>query len=712
MTTVTQLIDKIKTYDPQADAELITSAYNFAMEAHQHQKRESGEPYFTHPVAVAMILTEMKLDVSSIITALLHDTIEDTRATLEQVKKKFGPEIVTLVDGVTKLTQIELQSLNRQQAENFRKLVLAMSNDIRVLLVKLADRLHNMRTLHHVGSEEKRKRIARETMDIYAPLAGRIGVHHLKDELDDLAFTQLNPEGRASIMSRLEFLRKEGENNVGNIIKSLKKLLKQNDIAVEISGREKTPYSIWLKMHRQNISFEQLADIIAFRVLVNTVEECYQTLGIVHSAYRVVPGRFKDYISTPKSNHYQSLHTAIIGPNQQRTEIQIRTHAMHEVNEYGVSAHWKYKQGASGQEGDEFRWLRGLLEILENAADPEEFLEHTKLEMYQDQVFCFTPQGDLISLPTGATPIDFAYSVHSEVGNHCVAAKINGRMVPLRTVLHNGDQVDISTSKAQAPSPTWERYAVTGKARACIRRYIRNQKREQFIELGRSMLQKNFKQDALEYSEKLIEQHLKDIGCASLEDLFALIGEGLKTSADIIRKIYPEHIHKRRLVPPLPSETTERKESEAEVSIKGLIPGMAIHYAGCCHPLPGDRIVGVVMTGRGVTIHTFDCDNLSKFADDPDRVLDIAWGDQQREEDGHVGRLHIILLNKVGSLANLTTMIGKNGGNIINLKIIHRTEEFFDLIVDIEVKDKQHLSTIIAAMRTASVVSSVERSRG
>lgn len=712
MTTVTQLIDKIKSYDPQADAELITSAYNFSMGAHQHQKRESGEPYFIHPVAVAMILTEMKLDTASIITALLHDTIEDTRATLDQVKKKFGQEIATLVDGVTKLTQIEQQSINQQQAENFRKLVLAMSNDIRVLLVKLADRLHNMRTLLHVKSDEKRKRIARETMDIYAPLAGRIGVHHFKDELDDRAFTELNPDGRASIMSRLEFLREEGEDTVGKIIKSLKKLFRENDLEVEISGREKTPYSIWLKMHRQNISFEQLADIIAFRVLVDSVEECYQALGIVHSSYPVVPGRFKDYISTPKPNHYQSLHTAIIGPNQQRIEIQIRTLAMHEVNEYGVAAHWKYKQGAPGQGGDEFRWLRGLLEILESAADPEEFLEHTKLEMYQDQVFCFTPRGDLISLPVGATPIDFAYSVHSEVGNHCVAAKINGRMVPLRTVLHNGDQVDISTSKAQAPSPTWERYAVTGKARACIRRYIRNQKREQFIELGRSMLQKNFKQDDLEYSEKLVEKHLKDIGCASTEDLFALIGEGLKTSADIIRKIYPDHTQKRRLVPPLPSESVERKESTTAVSIKGLIPGMAIHYAGCCHPLPGDKIVGIVMTGRGVTVHTYDCENLRKFADDPDRMLDIAWSDQKREDDSHIGRLHIILLNKVGSLANLTTLIGKSGGNISNLKIINRAEEFFDIIVDVEVKDTQHLSAIIAAMRSASVVSSVERSRG
>ncbi|MEN8237533.1 MAG: bifunctional (p)ppGpp synthetase/guanosine-3',5'-bis(diphosphate) 3'-pyrophosphohydrolase [Pseudomonadota bacterium] len=712
MTTVTQLIDKVKSYDPQANAELIAGAYAFAMEAHQHQKRESGEPYFTHPVAVAMIITEMKLDTASIVTALLHDTIEDTPVTHDEIEKKFGQEIVTLVDGATKLTQIELQSINQQQAENFRKLVLAMSNDIRVLLVKLADRLHNMRTLVHVKSEEKRKRIARETMDIYAPLAGRIGVHHLKDELEDLAFIQLNPDGRASIMSRLKFLREEGEDTVGSIIQSLKKLFRENDLKVEISGREKTPYSIWLKMHRQNIGFEQLADIIAFRVLVDTIEECYQALGIVHSSYPVVPGRFKDYISTPKPNHYQSLHTAIIGPNQQRIEIQIRTFSMHEVNEYGVAAHWKYKQGARGQEGDEFRWLRGLLEILESAADPEEFLEHTKLEMYQDQVFCFTPRGDLISLPTGATPIDFAYSVHSEIGNHCVAAKINGRMVPLRTVLHNGDQVEITTSKAQAPSPTWERYAVTGKARACIRRYIRNQKRAQFIELGRSMLHKNFKQEGFDYSEKLIEKHLKDIGCASLDDLFALIGEGLKTSQDIIRKIYPEYTQKRRFEPPLPSEFVERKESGTAMSIKGLIPGMAIHYAGCCHPLPGDRIVGIVMTGRGVTVHTYDCDNVSKFADDPDRILDIAWGDQRCEESSYVGRLHIILFNKVGSLAGLTTMIGKGGGNISNLKIIHRSEEFFDLIVDVEVKDAQHLSAILAAMRSASMVSSVERSRG
>ena len=712
MVTVATLIEKLKKYDRKADEDAINKAYLFASQAHEGQMRASGDPYITHPLAVAMILTEIKLDSASIITALLHDTVEDTRASFEDIKKQFGQEICTLVDGVTKLTQIEQQTTDQKQAENFRKLVMAMADDIRVLLVKLADRLHNMRTLHFVKSEEKRKRIARETMDIYAPLAGRIGISHIKDELEDLAFGELNSDGRESILTRLDFLRKEDETTVSTTIKQLTKVFQQYNLKAEVSGREKTPYSIWRKMHRQNINFEQLADIIAFRILVNTVEECYQALGIIHSKYSVVPGRFKDYISTPKPNHYQSIHTAIIGPNQQRIEIQIRTHAMHEVNEYGVSAHWKYKQDIKTQTGDEFRWLRGLLEILENAADPEEFLEHTKLEMYQDQVFCFTPQGDLIALPSGATPIDFAYAVHSEVGNHCVAAKINGRMVPLRTVLHNGDQVEISTSKAQTPSPTWERYALTGKARACIRRFTRNQKRTQFIELGSSLLSKIFKQEQLEYSEQTVEKHLKDFGSASLEDLFALIGEGLKSAHDIVRKLYPDHAQKKRHEPPLPSESLERKKRDTALSIHGLIPGMAIHYAGCCHPLPGDNIVGVVMTGRGVTIHTFDCDNLAKFSQDPNRILDLSWNDQRKAKDLHIGRLHVIILNKVGSMATLTTIIGKSAANITNFKIINRTEDFFDIIIDVEVADTQHLDAVIAAMRASSLISSVVRSRG
>jgi guanosine-3',5'-bis(diphosphate) 3'-pyrophosphohydrolase len=706
-----ELVEKVKSYDPNADEDALNRAYVYSMKAHGAQTRESGDPYFNHPLEVAGMLTDMKLDVASIITALLHDTVEDTEATLEEIEKLFGKEIATLVDGVTKLTQIEHQSQQIRQAENFRKLVLAMSNDIRVLLIKLADRLHNMRTLDHVQSEEKRKRVARETMDIYVPLAQRIGIHHLKDELEDLAFNELNSDARLSIISRLKFLKEEGQDNVGHIIEELKQLFNDNKLKVSIVGREKTPYSIWCKMHLKNVSFEQLSDIMAFRIVVSSVNECYQALGIIHGSYPVVPGRFKDYISTPKPNHYQSIHTTVIGPRRQRIEIQIRTSSMHEISEYGVAAHWKYKQGEQIKDRHDYRWLRGLLEILENASNPEEFFENTKLEMFQDQVFCFTPKGDLISLPRGATPIDFAYAVHSEVGNHCVGAKINGRMVPLRTVLQNGDQVDVTTSKAQTPSPTWERYAITGKARACIRRFVRIQKRSQFLQLGHSMINKGFKQEALVFSEKLIEPHLKELNCSTIDDVYALIGEGLKSVHDVIRHIYPKHIahfkHEKSL-----AISSAAKDSENAVSIRGLIPGMAVHYAGCCHPLRGDKIVGIVVTGRGVTIHTYDCENLKQFADQLERWLDVSWSDEATREEKQVGRLHVIVVNKIGNLAILTALIGKNMGNILNLKITHRTEEFYDFLLDIEVRDAAHLATIMAALRSSDYVNSVERVKG
>ena len=444
----------------------------------------------------------MKLDTASIITGLLHDTVEDTVATLEDIERMFGPDIAKLVDGVTKLSRLELQSDQTKQAENFRKLVLAMSEDIRVLLVKLADRLHNMRTLHFFKDEERRRRIARETMEIYAPLAERIGMHDMKDELEDLAFAELHPEARASIMARLAFLREKGEGLVERIIEELQETLTKAGITAEVSGREKTPYSIWRKMQQKNVGFEQLSDIMAFRVVVDSVEQCYHALGVIHSRYPVVPGRFKDYISTPKPNNYRSLHSAVIGPERQRIEMQIRTHEMHEVAELGVAAHWVYKQGAPKTEGRQYRWLRELLDILEHASDPQEFLEHTKLEMFQDQVFCFTPKGDLIALPRGATPVDFAYAVHSDIGDTCVGAKVNGRLAPLRTQLSNGDQVEIITSKAQTPSPTWERFVVTGKARARIRRFVRTQQRQQYLDLGKAILQKAFRQEGHDFQRE------------------------------------------------------------------------------------------------------------------------------------------------------------------------------------------------------------------
>ncbi len=711
-----ELVERVKAYDPSADEDALNRAYVFALKAHGSQSRDSGDPYFSHPLGVAELLARMKLDSASIVTGLLHDTVEDTDATLEQIEHLFGKEIARLVDGVTKLSRIELQSDHTKHAENFRKLVLAMSADIRVLLVKLADRLHNMQTLHFIKDHDKRRRIALETLEIYAPLAERMGMQEMKDELENLSFAELYPDARASIAQRLKYLREQGGDMVPRIIAELKRTLDGADIEAWISGREKTPYSIWRKMQRKNISFEQLSDIMAFRIVVNDVGACYQALGTLHSTYSMVPGRFKDYISTPKPNNYRSLHTGVIGPERQRIEVQIRTREMHEVAELGVAAHWRFKQDAPRLDGKQYRWLRELLDILEHAAGPEEFLEHTKLEMFQDQVFCFTPKGDLIALPRGATPVDFAYAVHSQVGDRCVGAKINGRMVPLRTQLQNGDQVEVVTSRSQTPSPTWERFVVTGKARACIRRFIRTQQRAQYVELGRSILAKDFRHDGHELTEKALAGALKKLKCESVEEVLAAVGAGNMTGHEVIAAVFPGLKPAAEAKTPgtkrgRPNKKPGAKEANA-IPITGLIPGMAINFAGCCHPLPGDRIVGIVTTGKGVTIHTIDCETLESFADAPERWLDVSWHVDPDKAEGHVGRLHVVVTNEPGSLGSLSTVIGKSEGNITNLKITNRSADFFEMMIDVEVKDVRHLTNIIAALRATPAINTVERARG
>lgn len=719
-----ELVERVRAYDKDVNEDLLNRAYVFSMQAHGTQTRASGDPYFSHPLEVAGILTGMKMDSTTIATALLHDTVEDTLASLEDIQKQFGPNVARLVDGVTKLSRIELQSDQTKQAENFRKLVLAMSEDIRVLLVKLADRLHNMRTLRYLGDPQKRHRIARETLEIYAPLAQRIGIEKMEDELEDLSFKELNPDAHASIVTRLNFLRSEGSSLVHKVLQELKRVLAASGMNSSIVyGREKTPYSIWRKMQRKNVAFEQLSDIMAFRIMVDNIEQCYQALGIIHSRYPVVPGRFKDYISTPKPNGYQSLHTGVIGPEKHRIEIQIRTKEMHAVAEMGVAAHWSYKQGAPTTDGVQYRWLRELLDIVEHAQKPEEFLENTKLELFQDQVFCFTPKGDLIALPRGSTPVDFAYGVHSKVGDTCVGAKVNGRMVPLRTALRNGDQVDIITQKGGMPSPAWERFVVSGKARSCIRRFIRNQQRTEFILLGRSMLDKICKQEGVEFSDKAFEAVAKNFQSASFEDLLANVGASLQPAREVFTAAYPldqrKPAEKKGFMgsfkaPIFKSKAaTATPQASAPLTLKGLIPGMAVHYARCCHPLPGDAIVGIVTTGKGVTIHTSDCETLESFARSPERWIDVGWDDGHgRSGDVQVGRLNVVLVNQPNSFGTLTTLIGKNGGNITNLKILNRSTEFFDLYVDVEVSNVGHLTTIIAALRASRAINSVERTKG
>ncbi len=714
-----ELTAKMHKYLPAFNDGQIVAAYDYAKEKHEGQTRVSGEPYYTHPVEVASILADMKLDPSTIITAILHDTLEDTPATYEELESKFSKEVADLVNGVSKLTKIESQSFEGKQAENFRKLLLAMSEDIRVLLVKLSDRLHNMRTLYHFKDRpDKTARIARETLEIYVPLAERIGMHQMKEELSDLSFGYLNPEAKESITNRLSFLREESGDVVKKIIKHLQKLMQDEGIDAEITGREKTRYSIWQKMQRKNVTFEQLSDIMAFRIVVKDIGECYHTLGVLHSSYPVVPGRFKDYISTPKPNGYRSLHTTILGPERQRIEIQIRTEEMHYEADLGVAAHWAYKEGrkkADIKDVKQYRWLRELLDILEQEARPEDFLEHTKLELFQDKVFVFSPKGDLIELPNGATPVDFAYAVHSDVGDKCVGSKVNGRIAPLNTKLTNGDQVEIITSKTQTPSPAWERFVVTGKARSHIKRYIRQQQRGEYITLGQAMLKKIFSQEEYEFTEKAVAGVVKKMRVDEVDDIYANIGSGHFSARDVFKMIFPAH--KTEIIRPATHEfknyaMAKSLGSDKPMPIKGLIPGMAVHMARCCHPLPGDRIVGIVSTGKGVTIHTIDCETLETFADTPERWIDVSWGEGPDAPESHVGRLVITFLNQPGGLGTVSTVIGKNGGNIVNLKITNRSMDFWDILMDIYVNDTKHLNNIIAALRATPEITSVERAKG
>lgn len=705
------LIDEVCKYDPYANRDVLARACEFSEEAHGKQLRASGDPYYHHPLEVAYILAEFKLDHSTIITALLHDTVEDTHITLETIEKEFGKDIAQLVDGVTKLTKIEHQTEHTRQAENFRKLLVAMSEDIRVLLVKLADRLHNMRTLHYVKSPEKRMRIAHETMEIFAPLAERIGMQQVKNELQDLAFAELHPEARESIISRLEYLRKHGDIFIEKIVEEINQTIKKANINAKIFGREKTPCSIWKKMERKNISFEQLSDIMAFRILVTSVEDCYRTLGIIHSTYQVVPGTFKDFISTPKDNGYRSLHTIVMGPEQRFIEVQIRTEEMHEIAEYGVAAHWSYKQGREyKKDGKQYKWIRELLYILEHASDSEEFLEHTKLEMYYDQVFCFTPKGDIIALPRGATPVDFAYAVHSNIGFHCAGAKVNGRIVPLRTELNNGDQVEIITSKTQVPSPAWEKFVVTGRAQSEIRRFVRARKREEYTKLGNSIVAKAFKEEGVKPTEEVLANALKILSKKSINDIYMAVGEGLLTGNDIIRACFPEQKAKKGLNPFSLLSFHKKEKKKDSLPIKGLIPGLAVYFAECCHPIPGDKIIGVVTTGKGMTIHTSDCEVLANFSNTPERLMDVSW-EKESSQQTHKGRIKVLLSHEPGSLAALANVISKEKGNISNLKITNRTSDFFELWVDIDIRGANHLTTIITSLRADAHIQSVERYR-
>jgi GTP pyrophosphokinase len=710
------LVERVSEHDPSADEQALNRAYVFSMARHGSQVRDSGDPYFSHPLEVAGILADLKLDTASIITGLLHDTVEDGVAEQGEIYSLFGDEIGRLVDGVTKLSKIELQSHTERQAENFRKFVLAMSEDIRVLLVKLADRLHNMRTLEFINKPDRRRRIALETMEIYAPLAERIGMQRFKDELEDLAFAETNPEARDSLVTRLDFLRRTEGQVIPEIAEELEATLEKNGITAEVMGREKRPYSIWRKMERKHVPFEQIADVMAFRIIVEDEADCYRALGAVHSAYPMIPGRFKDYVSTPKQNGYRSLHTAVIGPQKRRIEIQIRDQDMHEVGELGVAAHWLYKRGLDDaaerpHDGRQYGWLRHLLDILEHASGPEEFLEHTKLEMFADQVFCFSPKGDLITLPIEATPVDFAYAVHSDIGDTCVGAKINGRLGPLRTVLSNGDQVEILRSSVPAPDPNWENFVVTGKARARVRRFVRQREMAEYASLGQAILEKTFANHDQPFGDQQVKPVLGKFSVAKVSELCAAVGRGEIDSEAVLVALRPDLAVEPNKVVPIARGQRQRGPDGA-VPIKGLTPGMAVHMAECCYPLPGDRIVGLVTEGRGVTIHTIDCDVLESFSNAPERWLDVSWDTESDALDVHTGRIVTVINNVPGSLNALTEAIARSGGNISNLKIDYRSPDFFELVVDVEVEDVRHLTSIVAALRANPAIYRVERARG
>ncbi len=698
-----ELVDRVRAYNPNTDEALLNRAYVFGAKAHATQTRASGEPYFGHPLEVAAILTDLKLDDATIVTALLHDTIEDTTATREEIVALFGEEIAQLVDGVTKLTRLELTSKEAAQAENFRKLLMAMARDVRVLLVKLADRLHNMRTLEALRPD-KRVRIARETMEIYAPLAGRMGMQHMREELEDIAFTVINPEARTSIMRRFLKLRRETGDLIPVITTAIEEALYDAHVPARVFGREKRPYSVWRKMEEKGVGFSQLSDIYAFRIVTEGEDDVYRALGALHRRWRVVPGRIKDYISGPKSNGYRSLHTTVYGPNAMRVEMQLRTREMDDVAETGVAAHWAYRNGARAENRfavDPFTWLRDLAKRSESGETPQEFIEHVKLDMFHDQVFCFTPKGDVVPLPRGATLIDFAYAIHSRIGDSCVGAKIDGRRAPLWTRLRNGQQVEIIRAEAQRPSPVWMDMAVTGKARAAIKRALREDARDGNIRQGRDIVRQAFERRGKEATDKALETAARKLGRAGVDDLLEAVGAGEVPGRRVVEMVYP-------------SQDGEPPEPAAETgapAVRGVRRGVAIRYGECCRPIPGDRIVGI-QERDAVEVHAIDCPVLEAHEHELDRWLDLRWDEDAGQFAIHLARIRLTLSNEPGALARICALIAEQRANIDNLVTAERTPDFFRMLLDVEVRDVKHLAGILSALEAQPIVSAAARSRG
>ncbi|MDA5556673.1 RelA/SpoT family protein [Shimia sp. MMG029] len=695
-----ELVDHIRAYNPKTNDDLIRAAYDFGREMHEGQFRHSGEPYFTHPIEVACILAEQRLDDASIITALLHDTIEDTKASYELVAERFGNEVAMLVDGVTKLTNLQLSSSETKQAENFRKLFMAMSKDLRVILVKLADRLHNMRTIKAMRPEKQAVK-ARETMDIYAPLAGRMGMQWMRDELEDLAFKVLNADGRASIMRRFVTLQKETGDVIEKTTADIVQVLSDQHVHGEVYGRAKKPYSIWRKMQEKDQGFSRLSDIYGFRIITDSEDSCYRALGVIHQRWRAVPGRFKDYISQPKSNGYRSIHTTVSGRNGRRVEVQIRTRQMHDVAESGVAAHWSYKDGVRGENPfavDPVKWISGLTEQFDADDDHEDFLEAVKLEMYSDQVFCFTPKGEVVQLPRGATPVDFAYSIHTRIGHACVGAKVDHTRVPLWTRIKNGQSVEIITAEGQTPQASWLDMAKTGKARTAIRRALREMDRERFVKLGAELARSAFEHVGKKSTDKVLDLAAKHLRLKDRDEVLARLGSAELTAQQVLQAVYPD------LAP------SEADEISSERAVIGLSADQSFKRAPCCQPLPGERIIGITYRGQGVVVHSIDCDSLSNYEDQPDRWLDLHWH-AGKHKAIYAVQLFVTIGNDAGVLGRICTLIGENNANISDLEFVDRKPDFYRLLLSVDLSDAEHLHKLMLALEAETDVAEIERYR-
>ncbi len=699
MIDVEDLIALVRNYNPRCNADLIHKAYDYGRKMHEGQSRKSGEPYFTHPVAVAAILTEQQLDDATIVTALLHDTIEDTKSTYAEIAKIFGSEVAELVDGVTKLTNLQLSSSESQQAENFRKLFIAMSKDLRVILVKLGDRLHNMRTIRSM-TVDKQAQKARETMEIYAPLAGRMGMQWMREELEDLSFKVINPEARNSIIRRFLTLQREAGDVVHKITSDIRNELEKAHIEADVFGRAKKPYSIWRKMQEKDLAFSRLSDIYGFRIICRDVADCYRILGVIHQRWRAVPGRFKDYISQPKNNGYRSIHTTVSGRDGKRVEVQIRTREMHEVAEAGVAAHWAYREGVRGKNPfavDPVKWVAALTERMEEE-DHDAFLEHVKLEMYSDQVFCFTPKGDVIQLPRGATPLDYAYAIHTRIGNSCVSAKVDGIRVPLWTRLKNGQSVEIITAEGQRPQTSWIDIVTTGRAKAAIRRSLREEDRGRFVKLGHELARAAFDHVGKKATDKALRTAAKMLGLTDENDLLARLGSAEVTARRVVETLYPE----------LSMATAE--EVDAQRPVVGLSADQSFRRAQCCQPVPGERIVGITYRGQGVIVHAIDCPALEDFEEQPARWVDLHWH-AGRHAARHTISLDVTISNDAGVLGRICTLIGEQKANISDLRFTYRKPDFYRLIIDVDLRDVEHLHMVMTALEADTDVAQIARHR-